>query len=193
MLWGTNYGGFVVRPKKWLLVVIAGLVVGITTLGTAAEGLASPLLPDPPPAAGGCPLTGPDRGAYPFPAGPPTIMVPDTPASATVCRYGGLNPPDQYRRLEASNEVTDSQLQQLTTDLNSVGDNIRPGELACPYDDARSDLIIFTYEDAQPIYVAVALFGCGIASNGAMRSMLHGFPDSPGERVLSLLSGVTGS
>jgi hypothetical protein len=184
------------RPKKWLLVLIAGLAVGITAVGTADWCLASPLRQDPAPVLptdGSCPLTGPDRSNYPFPAGPATIMVPGTPVSATVCRYGGLNPPEGYRRLEASNSVTDSQLQQLITDLNSVGDNIRPGLLACPYDDARSDLIIFTYQDSQPIYVTVQLLGCGIASNGAARSMLHGYPDSPGERVMSLLAVVTGS
>ena len=182
--------------KKCLLVLIVGLAAGIATIGAADRCVASSLPqlpPSAPPDDGSCPLTGPDRGAYPFLAGPETIMVPGTPSLATVCRYGGLNPPDQYQSLEASNDVTDSQLQQLITDLNSVGDNIRPGELACPYDDARSDLIIFKYEDAQPTYVTVQLLGCGIASNGAARSMLHGFPDSPGERVLALLSAVVGS
>jgi hypothetical protein len=97
-----------------------------------------------------------------------------------VCRYGGLNPPEGYRRLQASGVASDGQLQQLVTELNAVGENVRPGVLACPYDDSQTDLIIFNYQDAPAIYVTAALLGCGIATNGAMRSMLHGYPDSPG-------------
>lgn len=184
------------RLKKCLRVLIAVVAVVITTIGTTdrcAASLRTRVPPIEPPADDGCPLTGPGRGGYAFPAGPATIMVPGTPTSATVCRYGGLNPPDQYRSLEASNDVTDSPLQQLITDLNAIGENIRPGVLACPYDDASIDVIIFKYQDWQPIYLTVEPLGCGIATNGAMRSMLHGFPDSPGERVLSLLSSVVGS
>ncbi|MBV8927984.1 MAG: hypothetical protein JO152_02510 [Mycobacteriaceae bacterium] len=120
-------------------------------------------------------------------------MVPGTPAAATVCQYGGLNPPERFGSLEASNDVIDPELQQLVVDINSVGANIRPGRLACPYDDGQTDLIIFKYPDSQPIYVTVQSSGCRIASNGAMRSMLAGPPDSPGERVLSFLSGLSGA
>ena len=66
--------------------------------------------------------------------------------------------------LEASNDVTESPLQQLITDPIAIGENIRPREVACPYDDARSDLIIFKYQDSQPIYLTVQLLGRGIAT-----------------------------
>jgi hypothetical protein len=112
--------------------------------------------------------------------------------SPPVCRYGGLNPPGGYRRLQASGVASDGQLQQLVTDLNAVGDNVRPSMLACPHDDGQTDLIIFNYQDAPAIYVTAALLGCGIATNGAMRSMLHGYPDSPGESALSLLGSLVG-
>lgn len=169
--------------------VPAALAAGCAAIIGAGPSAATPLRTTPPPVtAAGCPELGPDRGPFPFPVGPAEVMVPGVPSSAAVCRYHGLNPPAEYRRLEASADLTDSSLRQLVSDLDSVGANVRPGVTTCLYDDAQDDLIIFSYQDGDPVYVTVQLLGCGIASNGTMRSMLHGLPDSAGERVLAQLA-----
>jgi hypothetical protein len=177
--------------RRWFRVLIVVLTASSAALGAGDRSATVPMSPVAP-IAPGCPPTGPDRGTFPFPIGPASTMVPDGATSATACRYRGLNPPDRYGRLEVSNALTDAQLQQLTANLNAVGPNVRPGTMNCPYDDGQSDVVVFNYPEQPTVYVTVELLGCAIASNGTVRSMLGGAPESPGAQALTILASVVG-
>jgi hypothetical protein len=169
--------------RSRLMVALAGVVIGLGWCLPPAHAISG---------TAACPATGPERGDFPFPVGPASVMVPGTAVSAVVCRYAGGNAAGPDRHLVAAAVISGDPLAKLISDLNALGPNIAVGRMSCPYDDGQREVLIVDRADDDPAYVTIDLLGCSIASNGTLRSMLRGPADSPAERVRSALAAVVG-
>jgi hypothetical protein len=107
-------------------------------------------------------------------AGASTKLVPFTPTSALICRYGVL----PSRALEAGVLVDTAQLAAFTARLNHAIKVVPKGQTYyCPFD---NDAVIDVYLSSatQRIQVSRELAGCRFISNGSVNGFFVG-PDDP--------------
>jgi hypothetical protein len=95
-------------------------------------------------------------------------MVPPGPSSLSVCRYAGVNQPDEAGTLERSHVVTGPALAQLVAYLDMPTWQVIPAGAGynCPLSQGRVDLLQFDYPSGPGVTVTVDTDGCRSASNG---------------------------
>lgn len=136
-----------------------------------------------------CPATAPAGKATP--AGASSVLIPDGPTSARLCRYAGLNgngvPVDH---LASAALVPPASLNQIVTDLDAVHGALPPGPINCPADDESSDVLILAYPQGQPVYVTIHPTGCATANNGTVQVAFFGDTAARGDQALTLLDAI---
>jgi hypothetical protein len=95
-------------------------------------------------------------------------LVPTGPTSLSVCRYAGLDQPDEAGTLERSHMVTGRALAQFVADLDMPTWQVIPSGAIynCPSSQGRVDLLQFDYPSGPAVTVTVDTDGCRFSSNG---------------------------
>ncbi|MBO0839397.1 MAG: hypothetical protein J2O49_01030 [Sciscionella sp.] len=141
-------------------------------------------------ATSGCPRTAPTDTD--IATGPASTMVPDTPNTAVVCRYAGLNDRRPAHQLVRTGHVDGDGLRQLVEALNAATPGMT-GTIHCTLEYGSVDLVRFDYPHRAAVDVLVTMSGCSTASNGSRRVMFAGQNADDGTSVYRLLTAAAGT
>lgn len=141
------------------------LAVGLALVAGCGSAAARTSTAGPPPSAPACPA----RSGQATPRGGSASgpFVPGRPIVLTVCRYAGVNAPQDPRALTATRVLRGRALSTVRTALNAQPK--ATGTYACPADDGAAHLLLFGYRDGSVVRVRVGDSGCRFADNGRRR------------------------
>ncbi len=160
------------HPATVVAVAVATLIVGISAAVIMSRSGGDTQEVSVNAASSVCPHT---EGAWrrgPQRPGTDEMFVPDTPVSATMCRYDGPRFADpRTLKLTGSTELSGGVLTNFVTALNAA----RKGYMRCPAPGPSSVVWAkFHYTDGPDVEVYMEVAGCWNASNGRRDAIVSG-------------------